>query len=577
MPQTPSFDPITTQRNGTGMSGIYTVDGKPLVGPADLLARKIRARAAQALTNNGLVNDPYLRPSTWVASTAYQQGQVVTGLDGANMYVCKVAGTSAGSGGPTGSGYNVITDNTVTWEWLGATRGLGYKVAAASAWAAATAYTVGNLVTSGDGYNVFICEVAGTSAAAPAIGPTGFQYGTPVNDGPVVWRWYGVLASKPLWGALTKANVQAAIPNFKTLVPSLTYPVGTWFGGVVENTGATGGTTFPAITGPNIGLKNSPTISGAQCGTVSFYTDSNKVGMNGPNAAYQTEAAIIEINDRRVDFGNLPPAAVINPGGWLIDMSMFGNNQVKKVTIHSNGSFANICSNAFYIEPSASIWPVSVEEGLSITFEGDSLTQGGNNAPYRPGDETASIVGTLMGFAKFANMALGGTGFVSNNGGAKTTYLERLPRMLLTNPDIVVIGGNHNDSDFADDIRYQAALTYFQTLRESAPNVFVVVLGNNPLRDESTSVSAAINSQYQTELTLKRAFDAWGDENSVFIPNLTNTQEGPWITGTGNASAPANNGNKDRFYISGDSHPIQRGYTFFGERTVAALRKVFSV
>lgn len=41
------------------------------------------------------------------------------------------------------------------------------------------------------------------------------------------------------------------------------------------------------------------------------------------------------------------------------------------------------------------------------------------------------------------------------------------------------------------------------------------------------------------------------------------------------AAAPANNGNKDRFYGSGDGHPFQRGYTYFGQRVADALRGVF--
>lgn len=546
--------------------------------PADALARKVRARAAAALQNNALVNDPYLRPSTWVASTAYQQGQVATGLDGANMYVCKVAGTSAASGGPTGTSYNTVTDGSVTWEWIGSTRGLGYKVAAASAWAAATAYTVGNLVTSGDGYNVYICDVAGTSAAAPAIGPVGFQYGAIVADGTVVWRWYGILASKPLLSAITKANVLAAIPNYKTITPSITAPVGLMTGGLVEtNASATGGATYPMVRGANIGTLVAPTIQGGLGGSITFYTDSNKVGMNGPNAVYVADNLIAEINDRRVDMGNLPPSALVNPGGWLLDMTAFGSNKVKKVTLRSITGFAGICSNAFYIEPSASIWAADTTEQLAITFEGDSLTQGGNNVPYRPGDDVATYVATMLGFARHANLAVGGTGFISDNGGAKTTYIQRLPRLLLTNPDIVVIGGNHNDNSYTDDERFKAVLTYLQALRDGAPDALVIVLGTNPLQSESTSYSAASNSMYQTEASLKRAFDAWGDENSVFIPNCLDTSEGPWITGTGSAAAPANNGNKDRFYGSGDAHPFQRGYNYFADRIVASLRKVFTV
>ena len=50
----------------------------------------------------------------WVAGTAYVVGDKVQ--NGANIYVCDTAGTSAGSGGPTGTGAN-ITDNTTRWDY----------------------------------------------------------------------------------------------------------------------------------------------------------------------------------------------------------------------------------------------------------------------------------------------------------------------------------------------------------------------------------------------------------------------------------------------------------------------------
>jgi hypothetical protein len=53
----------------------------------------------------------------WVAATAYLKGEVVTN-DSGKMYRCTVAGTSAGSGGPTGSGSGNITDNGVTWLYV---------------------------------------------------------------------------------------------------------------------------------------------------------------------------------------------------------------------------------------------------------------------------------------------------------------------------------------------------------------------------------------------------------------------------------------------------------------------------
>jgi len=50
----------------------------------------------------------------WAASTAYKLRQMVQ--NGSMIYECITAGTSASSGGPTGTGPE-ITDGTVTWCW----------------------------------------------------------------------------------------------------------------------------------------------------------------------------------------------------------------------------------------------------------------------------------------------------------------------------------------------------------------------------------------------------------------------------------------------------------------------------
>ncbi len=50
----------------------------------------------------------------WIASTAYSVGQKVG--NGTKVYVCTVAGTSASSGGPTGTGTG-ISDGGVTWNF----------------------------------------------------------------------------------------------------------------------------------------------------------------------------------------------------------------------------------------------------------------------------------------------------------------------------------------------------------------------------------------------------------------------------------------------------------------------------
>lgn len=54
----------------------------------------------------------------WAASTAYTVDELVFN-DTDKIYKCVTAGTSAGSGGPTGTGTG-ISDNTVTWDYLSA-------------------------------------------------------------------------------------------------------------------------------------------------------------------------------------------------------------------------------------------------------------------------------------------------------------------------------------------------------------------------------------------------------------------------------------------------------------------------
>mgnify|MGYP003111608154 CR=1 FL=1 len=51
----------------------------------------------------------------WVASTAYVVGDLVE--NGGNIYTCDTAGTSAGSGGPSGTGAN-ITDGSTRWDYV---------------------------------------------------------------------------------------------------------------------------------------------------------------------------------------------------------------------------------------------------------------------------------------------------------------------------------------------------------------------------------------------------------------------------------------------------------------------------
>ncbi|HSC28980.1 MAG TPA: carbohydrate-binding protein, partial [Vicinamibacterales bacterium] len=63
---------------------------------------------------------PFTVPA-WAATTAYVVGDRV--LNNGNTYICRVAGTSAGAGGPSGSASNIL-DGTVRWDFV--TTGTAY-------------------------------------------------------------------------------------------------------------------------------------------------------------------------------------------------------------------------------------------------------------------------------------------------------------------------------------------------------------------------------------------------------------------------------------------------------------------
>ena len=60
--------------------------------------------------------------AAWASGTTYKVNDQRTN-DSGKLYLCTGAGTSAGSGGPTGTGSS-ITDNTVTWKYIAATNGI---------------------------------------------------------------------------------------------------------------------------------------------------------------------------------------------------------------------------------------------------------------------------------------------------------------------------------------------------------------------------------------------------------------------------------------------------------------------
>ena len=139
------------------------------------------------------IPSPFASSATWAATTPYLAQQYV--VNGGLVYQCSTAGTSAASGGPTGTATTAVTDGTAKWIYVAAYAPLASTVYAS--WTASTPYVVtapaAFVLNNG---NLYQCTVAGTSAASG--GPSGT--GTAIVDGAATWSFVSASAiATPAW------------------------------------------------------------------------------------------------------------------------------------------------------------------------------------------------------------------------------------------------------------------------------------------------------------------------------------------------------------------------------------------
>jgi uncharacterized phage protein gp47/JayE len=109
--------------------------------------------------------------TAWAGTTGYTVGQLRA--NGGNVYLCTAAGTSAGSGGPTGTG-TAITDGGATWRYIAAgTAAVAVAVTCSTAGADGNA-DIGTQLT-------FESPIAGANAVA-TVGTGGLANGSDEED-----------------------------------------------------------------------------------------------------------------------------------------------------------------------------------------------------------------------------------------------------------------------------------------------------------------------------------------------------------------------------------------------------------
>lgn len=439
-------------------------------------------------------------------------------------------------------------------------------------WDSAAIYKVGDVVRGRDesAQNLYICVGVRGEPDTNRRGPQGQGVGK-LNDGYATWYYYRPFQAKEATGVApvitwgVQATLLQDMPGYQVMVPTVENPKATYTGGLLETDPSMGGGAV-GVFGGNSGGKDLPLSMPPASSAMTFWTRSDKVVLGSYNAIYRNQRFVLEVNDRRVSNGvfHMEQAGVtpefFNPGGVKFDFTETPlKGQKKKIRIWSMDKFGFL-AHKIHVESGQSLDMEANPNRWTFAVEGDSMTQGGLGTPYQPGQDWVSQVGRVLGAESASNMAQGGTGFISNANGTKTTYLERLDRLVKLNADVYVVAGNHNDQAYGDAQQIEAALTYFKRLRALQPRSIVIATGVLPLKNES------LEQVKRGERNLKAAFDQWADANSYFLPVSTDVG-GPWLIGTETA-----------YYDQDveDGHLIQRGVDYVAARYASAIKALLA-
>lgn len=136
------------------------------------------------------------------------------------------------------------------------------------------------------------------------------------------------------------------------------------------------------------------------------------------------------------------------------------------------------------------------EQNPVAAFIGDSYTQGAGAEPLSA--RWSTLVSRELSLAE-ENFGRGGTGFVTTSGREGCgldycpTYVEMVPDVIESSPDVVFIAGGQNDfSAFSDDPDVVAAAVaeVYEGVREALPDATIVAVGPSTPGEIGATVSA---------------------------------------------------------------------------------------
>jgi lysophospholipase L1-like esterase len=235
---------------------------------------------------------------------------------------------------------------------------------------------------------------------------------------------------------------------------------------------------------------------------IRFVTNAKKWIAFGGSPLYQFTKVFtnIKVNGRFLSEASLVEhtAALINPGGFLLDLTQFDLGP-KVIEIYIQDSLLGAAPQ-FAIGTDEYIMPFSQSSDYKIAIEGDSIFDNTFIASFHYSWRTEQAFGNLLGCGNVYSNTIGGTGLISDQSGTATTYIQRLSDIVSFNPDLLIIGGCHNDVGQTSTVRKAAMLAYLKAVRSALPNVVVAIFGTNLLQGETVAAHVTQENDWVSTL-----------------------------------------------------------------------------
>jgi len=298
---------------------------------------------------------------------------------------------------------------------------------------------------------------------------------------------------------------------------------------------------------------------------ISIVTDSPQVGI-GPVFQFGFSGWLgnIMVDDKVVSDTSWD-GTTSGSGQSFIVLDFHGVRRMRKISWYTEYVFG---LEGVYVDTYATVAPAP--SNYKIFFEGSSLTAGGGGAPYEAGNLWPSVLGRMLPGANIIIGAVGGTGLIASNNmyifqepgdiPVPDNFVGRLPNLVGSKPDMVVIEGCINDGGYPSNTLFIAFTSYLTAVRSNLSTVPIIVFalpgmtsGSQPL----ASYSAMSNAVFYVS-----------DNNTYYINAV------PWFDGTGTVLAPTGAGNSD-FYTADGTHPTDFGAEYIAQNFYIALVDLF--